>query len=234
MDILRIIISSFAAIIVLFIITKILGDKQISQMSMFDYIVGISIGSIAAEMATELETPLNSLTAMLVFGFTSFAVTIITNKSVKIRKILTGRSLIIMDKGIIYRENLKKARLDLSDFLTLCRNSGYFDLNQIQTAVFEHNGNMSFLPVADERPLTPKDMNIKPKQDYIMTNVIMDGNICRENLKLTGNNDVWLNKQLHAQGYNSAKEVLLAVCDRDNKLTIYPIKTDTDKSDRFE
>lgn len=234
MDFLRVILSSLAAIAALYIITKILGDKQISQMSMLDYIIGISIGSIAAEMATELETPLNSLTAMLVFGLSAITVTIITNKSVKMRKILTGRSLIILDKGVIYKENLKKSRLDLNEFLTLCRNAGYFDLNQIQTAIFEYNGNMSFLPVSSERPLTPKDMNISPKQDYIMTNIILDGQVLPENLKLTGNNEAWLYKQICDKGYKSTEEILLAVCDRDNNLTIFPLKTETDKTDRFE
>ena len=236
MNILQVILSALCSIVALFIITKILGDKQISQMSMFDYIIGISIGSIAAEMATDLEDPEHSLTAMVVFGLVSFVVSIITNKSIKLRKILTGRSLIIMDKGVIYRENLRKARIDLSDFLTLSRIAGYFNLSQIQTAIFEHNGNISFLPVSTERPLTPADMNICPEQDYIMTNVIMDGYICKENLKLTGNNEIWLNKKIHEQGYNSEKDIFLAVCDRNNKLTIYPIiaKTATDSTDRFE
>ena len=152
MEILQVLITSAVSLAVLFLLTKLMGNKQVSQLSMFDYIIGISIGSIAAEMATELENPENSLAAMIVYGVIAFLVSVISQRSTKVRKVMSGRPLVIMDNGIIYRENLKKARIDLSDFLTQCRTSGYFDLNQIQTAVMEYNGAISFLPV---RPLLP-------------------------------------------------------------------------------
>ena len=234
MEIIRIIITSTVAVITLFIITKILGDKQISQLSLFDYIIGISIGSIAADLSIELENPEHCITALIVFGFWAFAVTISTSKSRKLRKLLTGRSLIIMDNGVIYKENLKKARKDLSDFLTFCRTSGYFDLSQIQTAIFEFNGKMSFLPVEANRPATPQDLGVSPEQQYIITNVIMDGQICYDNLRISGKNEIWLNKEMHSKGYSSASEILLGTVDSNNKATFYPLKTDIDNSDRFE
>ena len=105
------------------------------------------MGSIAAEMATELDTPENSLVAMVVYAVAAVCISLWTNKSLGVRRIITGKPLILMDGGVIYRENLKKAKMDLGDFLMYCRIGGYFDLGQIQTALLEHNGTVTFLPV---------------------------------------------------------------------------------------
>lgn len=234
MEILQVLITSAVSLAVLFLLTKLMGNKQVSQLSMFDYIIGISIGSIAAEMATELENPENPLAAMIVYGVIAFLVSVISQRSTKVRKVMSGRPLVIMDNGIIYRENLKKARIDLSDFLTQCRTSGYFDLNQIQTAVMEYNGAISFLPVSKYRPATPSDMDIQPEQEYLQITVIMDGHINKSNLKLSGNNEVWLTKQLHLQGYNNPSDVLLALCDNNNKLTVFPMDVKNDPADHCE
>lgn len=234
MEILQVLITSAVSLAVLFLLTKLMGNKQVSQLSMFDYIIGISIGSIAAEMATELENPENSLAAMIVYGVIAFLVSVISQRSVKVRKVMSGRPLVIMDNGIIYRENLKKARIDLSDFLTQCRTSGYFDLNQIQTAVMEYNGAISFLPVSKYRPATPSDMDLQPEQEYLQITVIMDGHINKSNLKLSGNNEVWLTKQLHLQGYNNPSDVLLALCDNNNKLTVFPMDVKNGPADHCE
>lgn len=234
MEILQVLITSAVSLAVLFLLTKLMGNKQVSQLSMFDYIIGISIGSIAAEMATELENPENSLAAMIVYGVIAFLVSVISQRSTKVRKVMSGRPLVIMDNGIIYRENLKKARIDLSDFLTQCRTSGYFDLNQIQTAVMEYNGAISFLPVSKYRPATPSDMDIQPEQEYLQITVIMDGHINKSNLKLSGNNEVWLTKQLHLQGYNNPSDVLLALCDNNNKLTVFPMDVKNGPADHYE
>lgn len=234
MEILQVLITSAVSLAVLFLLTKLMGNKQVSQLSMFDYIIGISIGSIAAEMATELENPENPLAAMIVYGVIAFLVSVISQRSVKVRKVMSGRPLVIMDNGIIYRENLKKARIDLSDFLTQCRTSGYFDLNQIQTAVMEYNGAISFLPVSKYRPATPSDMDIQPEQEYLQITVIMDGHINKSNLKLSGNNEVWLTKQLHLQGYNNPSDVLLALCDNNNKLTVFPMDVKNGPADHCE
>ena len=139
-------LSSLLSIAVLFLLAKLMGTKQVSQMTMFDYAVGITIGSVAAELATELEEPAKPLTALILYGVVAFLISILTNKSVKARAVVTGKPLVLLENGVIYRQNLKKARLDLNEFLTYCRIGGWFDLNQLQSAVLEHNGVVSFLP----------------------------------------------------------------------------------------
>lgn len=221
MEILRIIITSAVSLFVLFLLTKLMGSKQVSQLTMFDYIIGISIGSIAAEMATELDTPLNSLAAMIVYGIIAAAVSYISEKSLKARKLLSGKPLVLLDNGKLYRENMKKARMDINEFLMQCRSQGYFDISNIQTAVMEFNGRMSILPKSTERPLTPNDMNIDPEQEHMTIALIEDGVIIEENLKASGKDYIWLKKQLKEQGFNTPEDVLLAMCDRDNRLTVF-------------
>lgn len=234
MDLLKVAVTSAASLAVLFVLTKLMGNKQVSQLSMFDYIIGISIGSIAAEFATELENPENSLVAMVIYAVIAFLVSLITGKSVNVRKIIIGRPLILFDNGKLYRKNFRKARIDINDFLTHCRNQGYFDLSDVQTAVFEYNGAISVLPVETARPLTPSDMQLSPQQQKLIVNVILDGHISEPNLKMTGNNKVWLEKQLHSQGYHSEKEIFLGTVNTvDNTLTLYPLKTEEKSQDPF-
>lgn len=221
MEILQIIITSIVSLIVLFLLTKLMGSKQVSQLNMFDYIVGISIGSIAAELATDLETPVHAATAMICYGVIAAAVSLLSERSLKVRKFISGKPIVLLDNGKIYRKNMKKARLDLSDFLMQCRSQGYFDVSKIQTAIMEFNGRISILPISTDRPVTPSDTGLAPEQEKMTTAVIMDGHIDRNNLKITGNNEVWLTKQLHEQGYNNPEEVFLAMCDDKNKLTVF-------------
>ena len=221
MDYIKVILTSLLSVISLFIIAKLIGHKQISQLDFFDYITGITIGSIGAELATELENPWKPLIAMVIYGICSISLSFVASKFQKSRKYINGTPTIIMNNGKLYRKNMKKAKLGLSEFMLMCRQAGYFNINDIQTAVFEHNGKLSVLPVSDKRPLNPNDMDIKVKTEYIQTEIIMDGKILEENLKRTGLNLTWLDKELKKQGYSKASEIFLGVCDNNNKLSLF-------------
>ena len=194
-----------------------------AQLDFFDYITGITIGSIAAELATELEAPWKPLIAMIIYGLVELGLTIIAHKFPKTRKYVNGTPTIVMDNGKLYRENMKKAKLELSEFMVLCRQEGYFNLNDIQTAVFEYNGRITILPKSEKRPLTPEDMNITPEKAEICTEIIMDGRVLHKNLKRLGLDLTWLDKQLKKQKYDNAKEIYLGMCDKNNNLTLFPI-----------
>lgn len=220
-EITKVILTSLLSAAVLFLIAKVLGHKQVAQLDFFDYITGITIGSIAAELATELEEPMKPLTAMIVYGTIAITLSIISSKLPRTRKYINGTPTIIMDNGKLYRSNMKKAKLELSEFMMMCRQLGYFNLNDIQTAVFEYNGRLSILPVSEKRPMNPADMSLSPEPEYICAEVIMDGSIMGENLHRMGLDDKWLSKQLAAQGCKNPKEIFLGVCDRNNKLTLF-------------
>lgn len=208
----------------MFLIAKLMGHKQVAQLDFFDYITGITIGSIAAELATELDEPWKPLTAMAVYGAVSITLSVITQRLPRLRKFINGTPTIIMDNGKIYRKNLKKAKLDLGEFMLMCREKGFFDLREIRTAVFEHNGKLTILPRSRQRPLTPKDVGIEPMEEKIGTEVIMDGQILGENLTRLGFDEVWLLRQLRAQGYHEAKDILLGIYSDDGELSLYAIE----------
>lgn len=126
------------------------------------------------------------------------------------------------------------AKIDINEFLMQCRVNGYFDLANIETAILEANGQISFLPIANQRPVTGKDLNINPNQDYLVANVIIDGNIMQKNLAHTGHNETWLHKQLKAQDITQISDVLLATCDSNNTLRIYKKNTKDMKKDFLE
>lgn len=223
MDIILVLLTSAFSFAALFVLAKFIGRKQIAQLDFFEYITGITIGSIAAEMATELEEPWKPLIAMAVYGVITMLLNIIAKKCPRMRKYLNGTPSILMDNGKLYRDNLKKAKLDLSEFMVLCRQQGYFDLTTIQTAVFEYNGKLSILPVSGSRPATPDDMKLKPQQELIFSELIMDGRIMHDNLKRMGLDITWLENQLKQRKINSERDVFLAVCDRNLKLVIYEV-----------
>lgn len=222
-DLLKVLGTSVASIVALFLLAKLMGNKQISQLSMFDYIVGITIGSIAAEMAADLESPLRSLLAMVVYGLLAFFISVLTSKSLRARRVITGRPILLMSDGKIYRDNLKRARLDLTEFLALCRVSGYFDLSAISVAIMECSGTLSFLPVSTRRPAEPADLSLHPRQEPLPTNVVFDGFVMRENLKAVGHDEAWLRAQLREHGFRSYRQLLLVTCDEQGNLTAYPM-----------
>ena len=225
MEVMKVILSSLFSAAALFLIAKIIGHKQVAQLEFFDYITGITIGSIAAELATTLDDPWWKPTiAMFVFGAVTVGLSFLTRVMQRSRKFINGTPTIILNNGKLYRENMKKAKLELSEFLLLCRQEGYFDLNDIQTAVFEYNGKISILPVSSKRPLNPGDMKLNPQPEHMGTEIIMDGRIMGENLKRKGLNDQWLKKEMKRQGYKHAKEIFLGVCYDNNELTLFPMK----------
>ena len=209
MDCLKILLVAPLSYVALLLITKLIGYRQISQLSIFDYVNGITIGSIAAEMATELEEPHKPLLAMVVYGL-----------------------LVLLENGKLYRENLKKAKLDINEFLTQCRDSGYFDLNEIQLALLETTGKVSFLPKSQQRPATPQDMGVTVQQTLPQINVVLDGHVLADNLQYLGYDETWLDRQLKAQN-TTVGDCFLVTCDREGTLGVYPMNTTPMTRDLF-
>lgn len=227
-------LTAGGSVVALFLLTKLMGNKQISQMSMFDYVVGISIGSIAAEMATELETPLHPLLAMSTYALLAYGISVAASKSIRFRHLAGGKPILLMKNGRLYRSNFKKARLDLSDFMTLCRVSGYFDLSEISVAIFEPNGTISFLPVSDRRPVQGADIALYPRQETVPFHVISDGKLLRQNLEAVGKSEAWLMSRLKRFGMQSYAEVFLATVDGEGNLCAFPMETPPTRWHPFE
>lgn len=221
-EILKVIILSFSSVFILFILTKVIGSREISQLSMFDYINSITIGSIAAEMATDLdENFVYPLIAMIVYTIMILLFAFLSSKSITLRRYINGTSLVLYNNGMLYKQNFKKAKLDINEFLISCRNKGYFNLAEIHTAILEPNGQISIIPVVSEDVVKNKDLNTNAEQEEFTYNVILDGKIIEKNLSASGKNMNWLNNKLKEQKISDINDIFLATCDKNNNLSIY-------------
>ena len=221
-EILAIIIRSFVSFFLLFFVTKIIGKKQVSELSLFDYVIGISIGNFAAEMTMNLDNQyLNGVVALFIFGLIAYVVAIITMKNMNLRRFFIGTPTIIIQNGKIIEKNMKNVKIDINDLLEQCRTNGYFDLTEIEYAIMEANGRLSIMPKAEYKPLTPKDSKTKVQKQVLLGNVLIDGNIMLNNLKIMGKTKEWLVKELKVKGYQNYENIILATLDNNDKITVY-------------
>ena len=221
-EVMDVILRALLSLIALFLVTKLLGKKQVSQLSLFDYVIGISIGNFAAEMTTDLELPyIHGIVAVLVFGLVAYLVSYFSMKSIILRRFFIGTPTVLIKNGKILVNSLKKCKFDINDLLEECRVDGYFDISQIEYALLEANGQLSILPKGESLNVTVKDMNLKPQKQSLCANVIIDGKIMKNNLKFINKDEKWLKKELKIKGYKDLNNILLATVDNDEKLIIY-------------
>ena len=217
MSYLYVVIRSVISAVVLFLLTKWMGQKQISQLNMFDYTVGITIGSIAADMAINTqENDWIFVIAMAVYAAIAVFVSVITTKSLKARSVLSGKPLLLIEDGQWLRENMMLAKLDIDDVLQEARIAGYFDVGEINYAILESNGRLSFLP---KQPIIKQT-----ESQQLNFNVVVDGQYVEENLKALNKSTRWLSNKLKKQGYTDLKAVYLATLNQKNELSVYSTK----------
>ena len=233
MNYLQIIITSTVSLFALFLLTKLIGNREIAELSMFDYLNGITIGSIAAEMSiSKGEEVIDCLIAMIVYSILIFIISILTNKSIIFNRFINGKSLILFDNNTFYRKNLAKSKINLAEFQNQCRTKGFFDMSQIKTAIIESNGKITILPKSDSRPVTCSDLNLNVEDEKKQFNIIIDGKILYDNLKATGNNEKWLIKKLQEQNLK-LEDIFLATCDFENNVSTYKKSEENIKHDAF-
>ena len=223
------------SLITLFLITKMLGKKQVSQLSLFDYVIGISIGNFAAEMTINLETnELNGILAVVLFGVFAYIISYLSMKSIVLRRFFMGTPTIVIEKGKILENNMKKIKLDVNELLEELRIQGYFNINEVEYAIMEVSGDMSILPKSEYKPLTPCDMKIKTDKSYLECIAIIDGKIMKDNLKEIGKNEYWLKKELKKQKYDDTAKILLCTIDNNMKINVYERNLNIESKDILE
>lgn len=213
-EIRQVVLTSLLSLVVMFVFTRIGGKRQIAQMSPFDYLNAVTVGSIGAELATDLEQWWRPLSALIIYILATWLVHYTACKSNAMRCFWSGRSLILMDGGVISKTALQRAAIDVNEFLGQARIAGYFDPNEIETAILETSGQISFLPKSLNRPLTPEDMQLHPDVAGIWYDLIIDGQLMQDNLKAAGRDERWLDAQLHTQGIGQRSEVFYAAVIR--------------------
>lgn len=213
--VLNVLLQSLAAFGVLFIISKILGKKQVAQLEFSDYIVGISIGSIAAAMATEPDIPFyHFIIAMAIFGGLDLIFSLIARKSNFLKSTIKGRPLIIIEDGKLNYKNIIRSKLDINEIMAQCRNKNYFFIDDIAYCIFETSGDFSILPKSQSRPLIAQDFKLPKEQVGLQTEVILDGKIIPEELQKINKTKEWLLKKLKlTNNKKKLKNILLATYD---------------------
>lgn len=222
MDLFVLIIKSAGSIAVLFALTKILGKKQIGQLNLFDYVIGISIGNVVAEMSVNKEVAFfDGVLTMVIYTLIAFTISYLTTKSISLRRFIGGTPVVIIENGKLIENSLKKVKFDISDLLEEARTNGYFEISEIEYAIMEANGKVSFLPKSKYKPLTPNDMKMKPAYKGLTANVILDGVIMDKNLKYVDKDRKWLIARLKKMGYADVEKLLLVTCNTNEELTVY-------------
>lgn len=225
---------SLISLLTLFFVAKIIGKKQISELSLFDYVIGISIGNFAAEMTINLDSPeFDGILAVIIFGGIAYLVSYFSMKSIILRRFVMGTPTVIIQNGNIIKKNMKKVRLDMNDLLEEARIKGYFDLSELQYGIMEANGEMSFLPYAKYKPLTREDMNIQASPSLLYASVIIDGKILKQNLKKMGKSVEWLKKEMKKKKYQ-LKDIMLCTLDEEDNLQYYLNDEEIDAFDALE
>ena len=217
----NVILRTILVLVLIFILFKLMGKKQVSQMSMFDYITGITIGSIAADISLDIEKNITSgILCLIIYCLTDILLSYLSLKSSKLRKFFEGREVPLIIDGKINRENMSKNKITINILQTEARLMGYFSLDEINTAILEPSGMISFEPKEKQKPATKKDMGVIFKDKGLVYNIIVDGEILKENLKHAKKTEKWLNQQLKVHG-KSVEEVLLLTIDNEDKINIY-------------
>ncbi len=223
MQIIEFIVFPLLSLAVLFIITKLMGYRQVSQLNMYDYINGITIGSIASELAIgEFDDFLQPLIAMLVYGILIILLSKLTRNSLKIRKLIDGQAVVLYENDKIYYQELKKAKLDLDEFLMQCRIAGYFKLKELSLVILETNGRLSFYPKQQYQQVTAEDLNLKITPIELPSLLIKEGKIIYENLNLINRDTQWLERELAVLGVK-INDVLLMYQEDNTNLIIYTV-----------
>ena len=232
---LNICFRTILVLIILFFITKMMGKKQISELNFFDYIVGITIGSIAADISLDIEkNMIAGIAALFIYGFISYIISFVSIKSILARRFFIGVPTVLVEKGKIIESGLKKSKIDVNDLLMVARENGYFNLDEIDYALMEVNGNISFLPKENDKPVTKKDMKIKCNNEGLTVNAIIDSKYMVNNMKAINKDKEWLDHELKVNGYDNYDNILLATIDNNYKVTIYEKNVKPDKNTVLE
>ncbi len=229
-DYVTVLLNALYSFVALFFVTKLLGKKQIAQLSFTDYVVGISIGSISAEWSTDVETPWYYYFIAIAFYFLiSYLITILERTTLPLKRFLRGKPIMVISNGKIDYKELKKSKLDINDLISLCREKGFFNLSDVAYAIFETNGNLSVLPVSNQKPTVAEDFDISLPKASLQKFVVNDGMIDENYLRELKKDKDWLFKNLKIKNKKDLKNILVAFYDiKTNKFDVHYKKKQLD------
>lgn len=221
-DILYIFLRTLLMLVVLFLLTKLMGKKQISQMNIYDYLIGITIGNVAAEMSIGLDKNIiGGLVSLITYVGFYIIVSYCSLKYLRVRKLFGGNPTILIESGNILVKNLKKEGIDIDNLEEEARLNGIFDLSKVNYAILETNGQISFMLKVDDDCVTNRNMKLKIKENNISINLIQDGKVMVDNLRYVNKDIKWLEGIVKSKGYDSISDVFLFIYNDSRNVRLY-------------
>lgn len=219
-DWIHIVIRAFSALVILFVLTRILGKKQISQLTFFEYVIGITLGDLAGVISTDVESNfLHGVIAILVWCLVPFLLELLTLKSKTLRNWFEGKGTVLIKDGKVLEDNLKKERYTGDELLEQLRTKSVFRLADVEFAMLETSGDLSVLLKSEIQPLTPKHLGMKMVTEKPIQTVITDGVIQEEPLAAAGKGVGWLQTELDKLGVTK-ENVFLGQVDTNGAVTV--------------
>lgn len=207
--------------ITLWIFTRFLGKTQVGQLTFYEYINGITIGSIAGNIvAAEPDKVWSHFYDLVLFALLTYIFSFLTLNNRSLRKVIEGEPTLIIENGILVKENMKKLRYDLDELKAQLREQGVLDITEVQFAILETTGGLSIIKKAQEQPVTKSDLGLAPNEATLPIELIMDGEVIDEHLTSNNISLTWLESELAKQGIQNKDDVLYAVIDSKGKLFI--------------
>lgn len=214
-------IKSILIYFLAFIISKLIGIKIISQMNFFDFIMGVSLGSIVVKIIVNKDhTVISGITALIVFMLLNMIASYINLKSYRIRRILNPKTLVLIENGCIIDKNLRKLKITINELMMKLREKDIFCLKDVQFAIMESNGELSVLIKAAKKPVTPYDMKLKVEDVSLISDIIIDGKVIEDNLAIAGIDKKWLKSELKKRNIDNIEDIFYAGIDKNKKLII--------------
>jgi uncharacterized membrane protein YcaP (DUF421 family) len=225
--------TAFAFLLVL-ILARIMGRKLISQMTFFDFVVGVTLGATTSNLALNAKGIGPTATIVLIsLTFLTVITDLLHIKYFKFRKFTDSEPVTVISNGKIVTENLKKVRLTLNEMLMLLREEKIFNISDVEFALLEADGKLSVLPKSQKQPLTPQDLNIATIYKGLSRDFIMDGEILFENLQESQLDEPWLTGQIRLAGFNSPREIFYAGLDTTGNLYISAKKNGKERPGQY-
>ena len=224
MDLTELLVRIALSYIVLFILARIMGSKEISQMTFFNFVSAMAIGSIAANLVVSQNLSIrNGLIALIGWTIFTVVISVIDIKSKTARKVTTGNPVVVIKEGKIIKNAMRKSRLDLDSLSAMLRQKNVFSMADVDFAIFETNGKLSVMKKENKQTVTRSDMRLlsnHEKKYPIATQVISDGVLLTKNLAKINKDEEWVNNQLNQANIDSVDNVYYAEVQQDGSLYI--------------
>lgn len=197
--------------IIVVVVMRVMGKRQIGQLQPFELAIAIMISELAAVPMQNTGIPLiNGIIPILTLLVAQLLMSFLSIKSIRARSIICGKPRILIENGKIVESALRKELYTLNDLLEQLRISNYPSVSGVEYAILETNGQLSIIPKSQNRPLTPEDMQIKTKYEGLPIDVIIDGRVLSENLKIAGKTRRWLLDELAKRQHDSPADIFYA------------------------